>query len=215
MLEGFDWQPILIGAIAIMSLINGFSVFQNYLSDRAFVKVEPVYENDWMYWTELVDDASSETVRRYIVIGHLARTNFGRRPTSIADTNLRIRLRNMRKATSPLYEISSPDLEISNVGAKRIPVMKPGPDPYDFRPMLQPGESTAGIHCFLFGMYGSDMWMPKTENGIMEGTVDVHSGFGKTFKSKVAFKQVEVSALEKFFPDLENFVMKNLEVDSA
>jgi hypothetical protein len=215
MFEGFDWQPILIGAIAVMSLINGFSVFQNYRSDRAVVKVEPVYEEDWMYWTELVDEKSSETVRRYIVIGHLARTNFGRRPTSIANTNLRIRLRNMRTARSALYNIPPPELAISNAESQRLPVMKAGPDPFDFRPMIQPGQSAAGIHCFLFGMYGSDLWMPKTENGVLEGTVELESGFGNTFKSKVNFRQVDFKSLVKLFPTLEAFVMKNLEGDEA
>lgn len=215
MFEGFDWQPILIAAIAVMSLINGFSVFQNFRSDRAVVKVEPVYDDDWMYWTELVDEKSAETVRRYIIIGHLARTNFGRRPTSIANTNLRIRLRNMRTATSALYDIAPPELEISYAGTQRLPVMKAGPDPFDFRPMIQPGQSVAGIHCFLFGMYGSDLWMPKTENGLLEGTVELESGFGSSFKSKVAFRHVEFAALEKLFPEIEGFVMKNLETDDG
>jgi hypothetical protein len=198
-----------------MSLINGFSVFQNFRSDRAVMKVEPVYDNDWMYWTELVDENSAEPIRRYIIIGHLARTNFGRRPTSIANTNLRIRLRNMCTATSALYDIAPPDLEISNAGTQRLPVMKAGPDPFDFRPMIQPGQSVAGIHCFLFGMYGSDLWMPKTEAGVLEGTVELESGFGSCFKSKVAFRHVEFAALEKLFPELESFVMKNLETDDG
>lgn len=215
MFEGFDWQPTLIAAIAVMSLINGLSVFQNFRSDRAVVKVEPVYEDDWMYWTELVDKKKAETVRRYIMIGHLARTNFGRRPTAIADTNLRIRLRNMRTATSALYDVPPPELTISNADSQYLPVIKAGPDPFDFRPMIQPGQSVAGIHCFLFGMYGSDLWMPKTENGLLEGTIELKTGFKNTFKSKVTFRHVEFSDLQKLFPELENFVMKNLEADET
>jgi len=215
MFEGFDWQPILIAAIAMMSLINGFSVFQNFRSDRAIVKVEPVYEDDWMYWTELVDEKSAETVRRYIIIGHMAQTNFGRRPTSIANVGLRIRLRNMRTAISSLYDVPPPRFEISNAGSHQLPVMKPGPDPLDFRPLIQPGQSVAGIHCFLFGMYGSDLWMPKTENDRINAVVELESGFGNCFKSKLSFRRVEFDDLQKLFPTLESFVMKNLESDEA
>jgi hypothetical protein len=64
-------------------------------------------------------------------------------------------------------------------------------------------------------MYGSDLWMPKTENGQLEGTVELESGFGRSFKSKVAFRHVEFAALEKLFPEIESFVMKNLEADDG
>lgn len=215
MFENIDWQPILIGAIAIMSLINGLSVFQNFRTDRADLRVEPIYEDDWMYWAELKDPKGSEDVRRYVVIGHMAQTNFGRRPTSVAETNLRIRLRNLRNAVSPLYDIPPPELEIVHAGAQRLPVMKPGPDPFDFRPMIQPGQSVAGIHCFLFGMYGSEIWAPKVENGVLEATIELESGFGNTFKSKLAFRKVELAALEKLFPSLEGFILKNLDTENV
>jgi hypothetical protein len=64
-------------------------------------------------------------------------------------------------------------------------------------------------------MYGSDLWMPKTENGVLEGTIELESGFGSFFKSKVAFRHVEFAALETLFPELESFVMKNLETDGG
>ncbi|MEM7730571.1 MAG: hypothetical protein AAF311_15110 [Pseudomonadota bacterium] len=215
MIEGFDWQPVLIAAIALMSLINGLSVFQNYRSDRAIVQAEPVFEDDWMYWTKVEDPKGDESVRRYAVIGHMAQSNLGRRPTSIANAELRIRLRNRRTATSPLYEIAPPVLELQNAESQRLPVMKPGPDPFDFRPMLHPGQSMAGIHCFLFGMYGSDMWAPKTVDGILPGTITLESGFGTSFKSDVEFRYVEYAALERLFPGLGDFVGDNLEADEA
>ncbi|MGB3455349.1 MAG: hypothetical protein WBG08_14455 [Litorimonas sp.] len=211
MVEGFDWQPILIAVIAVMSLINGLSVLQNFRSDRADVRAAPVYDDDWMYWTELVVPNSTETIRRYVVIGHIARTNLGRRPTSIADTELKIRLRNRKTAPSPLYDIPPPELEISSVGDRQLPVMRPGPDPFDFRPMLHPGQSDAGIHCFLFGMYGSEVWAPQVDNGVLEGTLCMESGFGNTFKSTLKFRHVEFDALQRLFPSLESFMLNHLE----
>ena len=68
MLEGFDWQPVLIAAIALMSLINGVSVFQNYRTDKADIRVDPVYNDDWMYWSEMADPNGNVQVRRYIVV---------------------------------------------------------------------------------------------------------------------------------------------------
>lgn len=211
MLEGLDWQPILIAAIGIMSLVNGLSVFQNFRADRPDVRVEPVYDGDWMWWSELIDTSRAEPIRRYIVVGNLGRSNHGRRPTSISDTQLRIRLRNLRTATSPLYDIPQPEIELSHAGAQRLPVMKPGPDPFDYKPMMQPGESVAGIHCFLFGMYGSDLWTPKSENGVLDATIELEGGFGNCFKSKLSFGYVEFEELVKRFPTLEPFVLKNLE----
>jgi hypothetical protein len=211
MFEGIDWQPILIATIAIMSLINGLSVFQNFRTDRADVRVSPVYEDDWMYWTELADPDGSKEVRRYVVIGHMGRTNFGRRPASVVSTQLKIKLRNRKSATSPLYDVPPPELTIANAAAERLPVLKPEPDPFDFMPMLHPGQTKAGIHCFLFGMYGSELWTPIVENGILEGTMELESGFGKTFRSKLQFRHVKFAALQTLFPTLEKFVLNNLE----
>lgn len=214
-MENIDWQPILIAAIAALSLINGLSVFQNFRTDRAKVIVEPVYEDDWMFWTELKDPKGSADVRRYAVIGHMAQCNMGRRPSSIAKVILKIRLRNMRTAPSGLYAIPAPEVEISSAETQRLPVMKPGPDPFDFRPMLQPGQSVAGVHCFLFGMYGSESWSPRSDNGVLEGTVEMESGFGNIFKSKASFRYVEFSTLEKLFPTLETFMLNNLDNSEA
>ncbi len=219
MIEGLDWQPILIAVIAVMSLINTLSVFQNYRADRPDIRAEPVYEDDWMYWSELVDPDQAETgdkaIRRYVVIGHIARTNYGRRPASIADTELCIRLRNRKMAESGLYDIPSPSLEVSSAGDARIPVMKPGPDPFDFRPMIHPSQSHAGIHCFLYGMYGSDDWSPKTDDGMLEGVLMMESGFGQSFKTTLQFRHVDFSSLERLFPTLKPFMLKHLEADSA
>lgn len=214
MFEGFDWQPILIAAIGLLSLVNGLSVFQNFRTDRADVRVDPVYDDDWMYWTKL-DDPARPQVHRYVAIGYLARTNMGRRPTAISDTIMKIRLKNMKMAPSPLYNIPSPDIQIQNASAVKLPVMKPEPDPFDFRPMLQAGEAVGGIHCFMFGMYGTSVWTPKTENGILEGSIEMESGFGKHFKSKVQFRYVEFEALQKLFPTLESFMLNHLDNDSA
>ncbi len=110
MLEGLDWQPILIAAISIMSLVNGLSVFQNFRADRPDVRIELVFDKTWMWWPELIDPNQIESTRRYIVVGNLGRSNHGRRLTSISDTQLRIRQRNLCTATSSLYDI--PQLEI-------------------------------------------------------------------------------------------------------
>ena len=114
MLEGLDWQPILIAAIGIMSLVNGLSVFQNFRVDRPDVRIEPVFDKTWMWWSELIDTNQIESIRRYIVVGNLGRSNHGRRPTSISDTQLRIRQRNLCTATSSssLYDIPQPEIEL-------------------------------------------------------------------------------------------------------
>lgn len=213
MLEGFDWQPVLIAAIAILSLINGASVFQNYRTDKADIRIDPVYEDDWMYWSELKDPNGNSQVRRYVVVGYIGRSNIGRRPTSIAEATLKIRLRNRKIADSPLYDVPPPEFEMSSADIQRLPVMKPGPDPFDFRPMLHPGQSAAGIHCFLFGMYGADEWSPKSENGVLPATLILESGFGQTFKEELDFRFVEFASLERLFPSLSTFILDSLEAE--
>lgn len=213
MLEGFDWQPVLIAAIAILSMINGVSVLQNYRSDKADIRVDPVYDDDWMYWSQLADPDGNEQVRRYVVVGYLGRTNLGRRPAAVANANLKIRLRNRKIAESPLYDVPPPVFELSSAHVQQLPVMKPGPDPFDFRPMLHPGQSAAGIHCFLFGMYGSDAWTPKSENGVLPATIELDNGFGQIYKSELEFRFVDFDSLERLFPSMSRFILDSLEAE--
>ncbi|WP_298911654.1 hypothetical protein [uncultured Algimonas sp.] len=215
MIEGFDWQPVLIAAIAVLSMVNGLSVLQNYRADRADIRIAPVFDDDWMFWSELVDETAPEPIRRYVAIGYLARTNFGRRTTSIADTQLKLRLRNRKTVQSFLFDVSPPETVISNADSRPLPVIKPGPDPFDFRPLLQPGQASAGIHCFLFGTYGSDEWSPKTQEGRLTATVELENGFGQCFRSDVVFRHVAFADLEALFPSLKGFMIKNLEVGES
>lgn len=214
MVEGLDWQTILLISVAVLSLGNGLSVLYNFFTDRPRIVVEPVQGDDWMVWSEIIDTRHAEPIRRYIVVGHLALKNEGRRAISIADTTMKIRLRNLKTAESPLYAISQPEPDRSKATQRGFTVMKPVSDEYDRKPLIQPSEMIVGLHCFLYGMYGTEHWAPKTENDVLEGLIELTGGFGKTFKSKQTFEKVPFEELAQRFPNLEGFMVKNLEQDS-
>ncbi|MGB6228616.1 MAG: hypothetical protein WBF53_00630 [Litorimonas sp.] len=211
MFEGFDWQAILVAAIALLSLINGLSVLQNTLSDRPKLHVEPVDDADWMWWSQIIDESGPEPVRRYVVIGNLTVMNIGRRPTSVAKTEMRIGLQNRETADSGLYTLPRPEVIYSSTETQRpTPVVETG-IPEDTRLVLQSGEASSGLHCFLFGMYGSEEWAPRIHDGLLWGALTLTDVFGKTFDSKLGFRYVEFAALEGYFPTLRDFVIRHLD----
>ena len=211
MVEGVDWQTIILIAVAVLSIANGLSVLYNFFTDRPRVTVEPVQDDDWMIWSEIIDNRPAEPIRRYIMIGHLALRNEGRRAVSIADTTMKIKLRNMKTAESPLYAISPPEPDRSKATQRGFTVMKPVSDQYDRKPLIQPSESIAGLHCFLYGMYGTEHWAPKTDGDAVEGLIELTGGFGKSYKSRLSFEKVPFDELAQRFPNLESFIMTNLD----
>lgn len=216
MLEGLDWQTLLLITVAALSCINGLSVLYNFRTDRPDVVIEPAVDDDWMWWSELIDETADKPVRRYIVIGNLGLTNLGRRATSIINTELRIRLRTLKSTASPLFSIPQPEVPIARAGMAPLTVMHPTPkDRYANKRLIQPGESIAGIHCFMFVMHGSDLWVPKTNGDTLEGTVEVEGSFGKCYKSKLAFEKVPLAKLETLFPTVETFMTRHLEHGAA
>ncbi|MEM9600538.1 MAG: hypothetical protein AAF926_05915 [Pseudomonadota bacterium] len=214
-IAAIDWQPFLLAAVAILSLVNGFSVLQNNLKDRPEIKIAPVQDDSWVWWSELKDPGGNKEVRRYIMIGNMMRSNVGRRPTSIVSTELAIRMRNMKPATSPLYDVPAPVIPMSNAGTATLPVLRDTKDGFDPQPLLQPGEMVSGIHCFLFGMYGGELWSPKVENGIIHGTVEMVGTFGRSYKDKIDFRFLPFDQLEALFPDLQSFIIQSLEYEDG
>lgn len=214
-IAAIDWQPFLLAAVAILSLVNGFSVLQNNLSDRPDLKIAPVQDDNWVWWSELKDPAGNPEIRRYILVGNLARSNIGRRPTSVVSTELCIRMRNLKPARSPLFDVPPPVIPVSNAGTATLPVLRDRKDGLGGQPLLQPGEMVSGIHCFLFGMYGGELWRPKIEDGIIHGVIEMIGTFGRSYKSKVDFHFMPFEQVETLFPDLQPFIIQSLDYEET
>lgn len=215
MFEGFDWQPILIAAIAILSLVNGASVLQNTLSDRPKLNIEPVDDDKWMWWSQIIDESGPEPVRRYIVMGNLTIMNIGRRPTSVSTTEMTITLHNKETADSGVYTLPNPEIDYTSTETEAPTPVGPTEVPESTSLLLQSGEAATGLHCFLFGMYGSEDWAPRLHDGLLWGDLKLVDVFGKSYSEKLAFRQVAFEALEAHFPNLRGFVIQNLDGAAA
>lgn len=214
-IAAIDWQPFLLAAVALLSLVNGLSVLQNNLNDKPDLIITPVQDDNWVWWSELKDPGGDPEVRRYIMVGHFARANVGRRPTSVISAELKIKLRNMKTADSPLYDVPAPQIPLANASTATLPVLRDRKDDLESQPLMQPGESISGVHCFLFGMYGSEVWMPKVDNGVVHGTIEMTGTFGRTYKNKVDFRFLPFEQLEAIFPNLQPFIIQSLEYENG
>ena len=205
---------ILPAAALILSVVNGFILFSNYMRDKPKLVVTPVHPEIYQCWIRLKDvQADGKPVRRYAFLSYFGVANRGLRDVAVDEWRLHIKNRlllnkrwHKKKELKP-YNIPEPQCVIGD-HVKLIRAF--GQNTQNFQSassMVKSGDSISGMACWMYSVWGGEGWSPKMDKGSnITANLKISNVFGKKSQCKLVFHEVTIERLKKMIPTVGEYL---------
>lgn len=206
---------ILPASALILSVVNGIFLFFNYMRDKPNLRVSPVHPEIYQWWIRLEDvDVDGSIVRRYAFLAYFSVANKGLRDVAVNEWRLNISNQlgliqcYHKKVELKPYNLPEAQFAISDDRVKAIRIF--GQKTQNFHSdtnMIKSGDSTSGMACWIYSVYGADAWNPKTDkSNRMFATLKVRDVFDNITQCKMTFNEMKIDELKEKAPDIGNYL---------
>lgn len=198
-------KALLSAAALILSIVNGFILVSQWWRDRAKLTVVPVHPDLYQWWFSAPGgEHQGNPIRRYGFLTYVSVKNSGIRAAAFDEYRLWIKNRLRKWHELRPINIPEPNFEIMNSHLKLIPVLGQITEHFTSEQLVQPGDSTSGMACYLYHVYGGEGWNPQVEsNGTIVGKFTIRSVFGKRSSCTIVFAEKSLDFIRTIVPGLQ------------
>jgi hypothetical protein len=200
------WKEILELTALILSIINALILIQNYIRDKASLKIDPIHPDVYQWWFELPEgNFEGRKTRRFGFLTYVGIGNRGLRKVALKSWRLFISNKaQFKKHELKPLTIQEPILKLGELtkvfevlGSKGV-IFSSGDTTIDS------GCSISGWAYFHAEVYGDTKWNPVIKNDVIKADFVVHDVFGGKAKSKITFSKKDLAYVQEILPGIEN-----------
>jgi len=210
---------ILPAAALILSVVNGFILLSNYLRDVPKLVISPVHPETYQCWLQLEDTKKEDKVlRRYVFLSYFGVANRGLRDVAVNEWRLHIQNRlGLIQFYSKKKELLPYNLpEAQCIIGEHVKLIRSfGQITQNFQGdsnMIKSGDSTSGMACWMYSVWGDEGWNPKTDKyDRVKATLKIRDVFGKRTQCQLIFQRTTLENLKKMIPTIGEYLEKGQE----
>jgi hypothetical protein len=200
-----SFKALLGGAALILSIVNGLILVSQWWRDRAKLTVDAVHPDLYQWWFSAPGgEYQGNPTRTYGFLIYVSVKNSGIR--AAATNEYRLWVKNRLKKWHELrpMNIPEPNFEIMPGQVKLIPVLGQITEHFNSEQLVQPGDSTSGMACYLYQAYGGEGWNPQVESdGTIVGKFTIRTVFGKKSSCTIVFTEKSLDFIRTIIPGLQ------------
>lgn len=211
-------KPLLQGAALILSVVNGFILFRNYMRDKPKLIVSPVHPEIYQWWIRLKDiEVEGKTVRRYAFLAYFGVANQGLRDVAVNGWRLYITNRlgliqiwHKKKELKP-YNLPEAHFVISDEHLKVVRAFGQKSQSFDASStMVKSGDSISGMACWMYSVQGDERWNPKADkHGRISAVLKIKDVFDGSSQCKIIFREWTLEKLKEASPNIGDYLERS------
>jgi hypothetical protein len=203
-----QFKEILELAALSLSIVNALILINQYLRDRAVLKVKPVHPEEYQWWFRLPKhEKGGKTIRGYGLLVYVGIGNRGLRNVALESWRLYITGTNGHKQElkalsipEPTFSITFPNGETYN---KTFQVLGTAGVYSKGETAVDSGYSISGWAYYIVEYVENDTNDLAIKNGRVTGTFVVKDIFGGMAKTKITFSEIDFDRAKSLVKGLE------------
>ncbi len=205
MIANIEIKSILGLAALILTVLNGYILFHQYLRDKPKLVVKPVHPEAYQWWFRLPDGMyESKKTRVFGFLAYVSIANKGMRNVCVNEWRLIIRFNNKNTEEIKPMNIDYPIVQLGDSEyGKHYSVLGQKTQYSDGETYVVSGACVGGMAYFRIELFGDDSFDPIIINNQITAYFKIKDVFGKKAFTKITFSEKPLDEIKKICKDID------------